>query len=226
MWRAVALTTFLAACVPNLGDGSVRCGTPNLCPAGTSCQPDGFCRPGPVDGGDVSDGAAPLDDGGFASGCMSARICSANLRRSAPCTSGKPVPDRLCPPDSTCQNGYCAVPSPMKSCGVSQTDCAVGFVCAPFVVGGALQYFCAQPMPNGTMPGGSSCSSAGRNERCTTGYCVGTQNGDNVCLAPCLGQQACMSGFDCVAVARPPLLEGTPTSTMMTCAPHTMKGGG
>src|SRR5262249_60088139 len=78
----------------------------------------------------------------------------------------RPVPDRRCPPDSTCASGYCQIPSPQHACA-SNHDCSGG-VCNVFVkADGRIGKFCSAGFPGGA----TATSPCNNDNQCDTGVC-------------------------------------------------------
>jgi hypothetical protein len=139
-----------------------------------------------------SDGASGLPD--LAPACVEGARSCASATTSAVCQGGAIAADRVCPADSTCQDGVCTAPPDGpgaigRSCddfgGPSENACFSGGAmpvpsCQPFVVDDpgqpAVEWVCGRPVGDGGP--GAPCTSGAQ---CRTGFCTGK----GICFRSC-----------------------------------------
>jgi hypothetical protein len=243
----IGLSSIPACFSPDLGDGAIACGSSGpACPPDYDCV-DGRCRRhgtggsgggGGADGGNVQDLSVPPDDGGGKppdlsagivdmvpprdqGGCdKAARVCLDGTH-SAGCINGFPVPDRTCPPTSTCADGRCAPLSTAKQCNHTTGICDGGNVCTAFIVGGMLRAACTPPIVGSTGGEQAPCPAAGFDDSCQTGICATTAGG-RACAFPCVNVGQCNGATGmpkCENVTAPATIEGASVAAAKVCVP-------
>jgi hypothetical protein len=238
--------TVVAGCTfsVDFSDGKIQCSTTDRsCPPSYYCHADNRCWKMP----ESSDGAASANDdlasnGGtardmaaaqshdmarpmstpdmIASGCTgSGRVCDGT--NSAVCSGGMTVLDRTCPAGSDCSvGGVCRKPATLVPCSDSRT-CGKGNVCAPFVDGGVIKFYCAPALASATVAIGGTCKAPGVDTSCPSGYCVlDTNNPANLCLFVCdpNANNPCGNGNLNCDPAQGITIEGVPAMSLHVCS--------
>jgi hypothetical protein len=186
-----------AACFPpDLGEGRIACGSGGACPPGYSCAVDNRCYSHPIDGGGADLATSGVNDlavGSDTCGAQVSRICT-DAGHSATCFFANgmwmAVPDRTCPPGSTCAAGHCQPPAGAATC-TSDNGCGAD-VCIEYVQGASLVGFCTTPIVKAM--GNLRCAMPGYdNTTCATGICARSSSNMTVigCLAPCTQMSDC-----------------------------------
>lgn len=138
---------------------------------------------------------APEADLSPPSACASGeRMCEQTGQTADSCVGGAFLPDRNCPIDSTCANGYCQVPPDNgdvqgQDC-TSENDCATdqgpSYSCEPFVTDpGAMTVglACAR-----TVGAGGSADPCQSGADCRSGFCIPSRH---TCFRGCTDDSDC-----------------------------------
>jgi hypothetical protein len=199
------------------GSGGTGGGGNDLAEPDLSVPRDDAATPPPDLTGVILDMVPPPDSGG----CDTASRVCLDQTHSAACINGFPVPDRTCPPTSTCLNGSCQPPMGAKACNHTTGVCDNGTVCIGYNAGGALKGACTPPIVGSTLGEQQPCAAAGYDDKCQTGLCasVGTKR---ICGFPCtaVGQCSTAGGTPtCTFIAAPAAIEGVGITNIKVCTP-------
>ena len=150
-------------------------------------------------------------------GCSAtvSRVCTDSMHSAVCQMSGNvwvAVPDRTCPPGSTCAGGFCDPPT-AGTCVTTNACVSVtpNTVCNQYANTGTLTGHCTM-----SITGSNQCSAAGYTSKCSTGICVQTSGGFG-CLEPCTVMADCKMGKHCLGVTAPTDIEGASTAALKTC---------